>query len=340
VKAFSYVRPTTTESVLDELALDGSDGVDVKLLGGGTNLVDLMKLGVETPTRLVDVTDLPYAMVSIDDDGVCTIGGLARNSDVAVDPDLRSAFPVISEALLSGASGQLRNVATAAGNLLQRTRCSYFLDVTKPCNKRAPGSGCPAMTGEHHNLAILGGSDHCIATHPSDFAVALSAVDARLGVVGPAGTRELSIHELYVPVADTPHHETTLGSDEILTSIVVAPLSTGSRSHYRKVRERASYAFAIGSIAVVASVANDRIDDVRIALGAVASHPWRARTAEAVLQGQRPTLAILQDAADAELAAARPLPGNAYKVDLVRELIVSELAELLDVGAQASGGLA
>ena len=329
MRPFSYVRPDTLEQVLAEFDADAS--TTTTLLGGGTNLVDLMKLEVQAPQRLVDVTALPLDQVTLDEDGVLTIGATARNSDIAVDPSLRQAFPVLSEALLSGASGQLRNLATAAGNLLQRTRCSSFMDVTKPCNKREPGTGCSARTGEHHNLAVLGASESCIATHPSDFAVALATTDARVGVVGTGGTRDIPFDALYLPVGDTPHLETSLRPDEVVTSIVVPPLPADSRSTYRKVRERASYAFAIASVAAVVTLDGGRITDVRLALGAVASHPWRARLAEDVLRGERPGLDIFRDAADSELGQARPLPGNAYKVPLVRDLVVSVLAELTGV---------
>jgi xanthine dehydrogenase YagS FAD-binding subunit len=333
MRQFGYVRPTTLDDALHEAL--ANHGNDVEFLGGGTNLVDLMKLDVSTPGRLVDVTGLPYDMVTLDVDGVLTIGGTARNSDIAVHEGVRHQFPLISQALLSGASGQLRNVATAGGNLLQRTRCSYFMDVSKPCNKREPGSGCPARAGEHHNLAILGASEHCIATHPSDFAVALAATGARVGVVGPDGTRDIAFEDFYLPVGETPHLETTLAAGEIITSIVVPPLPPNARSAYRKVRERASYAFAVGSVAAAVSLAGHRVDDVRIALGAVASRPWRARTAEEVLRGRPATLDMFRDAADAELGAAQPLPGNAYKVPLVRDLIVSVLSDLS--GADGTG---
>jgi xanthine dehydrogenase YagS FAD-binding subunit len=347
MRPFTYVRPETLEDAVAELrgangdpetgdeSIDRELLPDVRLLGGGTNLVDLMKLGVERPARLVDVTGLPLANVTVDEDGVLTIGALARNSDVAVHPAVRREFSVISQALLSGASGQLRNIATCGGNLMQRTRCSYFMDATKPCNKRVPGSGCPALTGENHNLAILGTSEHCIATHPSDFAVALTATTARIGLVGPAGTRDVELDQLYLPVGNSPHRETVLGNDEIIASIVVPPLPSRARAAYRKVRERASYAFALVSVAAVVTVTDGRFDQVRIGLGGVASHPWRARAAEEVLQGRPVTRDLIEDAADAEMAPARPRPGNAYKVELAREVLVEVLTGLVEGRTEA-----
>jgi xanthine dehydrogenase YagS FAD-binding subunit len=327
MRPVAYARPDDAASAV---ALVGRTP-GARYLGGGTNLVDLMKLGVETPALLVDVTGLGMDDVAddISDGGVgLRIGANARNSDLAADRRVRERFPVLSQALLSGASGQLRNIATTGGNLLQRTRCAYFTDATKPCNKRLPGTGCPAREGEHRNLAVLGASEHCIATHPSDLVVALSALDAEVTVEEPGGTRTVSIHDLYRPVGDTPHLETTLADGALITAVTLRPLPDGARSRYRKVRERASYAFAIGSVAAVLSVHDGAVSDVRVALGAVASHPWRARHVERALVGQPFDGERLDRALDDELAATEPLRDNAYKLPLVRALAHAMLAEL------------
>jgi xanthine dehydrogenase YagS FAD-binding subunit len=326
MREFGYDRAT---DVAGAIALLGADP-HAHYLGGGTNLVDLMKLGVEAPTRLVDVSRLPLAGIEVLPDGGLRIGSTASNSDIAAHPDVRRRFPAVAQAVLAGASGQLRNVATAGGNLLQRTRCPYFTDVTKPCNKRVPGTGCPARDGEHHNHAILGASVQCIATHPSDFAVGLVALDARVTVQESDGPREIPLEEFYRPVGSTPERETVLGPGALITGIVLPGLPMAARSRYRKVRERASYAFAIGSIAAALHVTDGTVTEVRIALGAVASRPWRARAAERVLLGAPVGADAFAAAADAELAAAQPLRDNAYKVPLMRNLIVTMLSELAE----------
>lgn len=326
MKPFGYARPTDAADAVEQV----SSNPDARYLAGGTNLIDLMKLRVESPDLLVDVTGLGLDTVE-ESDSVLRIGALARNSDIAVDRVVRERFPAVSQALLSGASGQLRNAATAGGNVLQRTRCAYFTDVSKPCNKRQPGSGCPARVGEHHNLAILGASEHCIATHPSDFAVALVAYDARLEVQSAAGTREVALADFYLAVGDTPDQEVTLEHGELVTAILVPELPVDARSGYRKVRERASYAFAIGSVAAVVELNGDTLREVRVALGAVASRPWRARRAEAALVGSNPSTDLFAIAADIELEQASPLRDNAYKVPLLRDLVVDTLCELTGV---------
>jgi xanthine dehydrogenase YagS FAD-binding subunit len=255
-----------------------------------------------------------------------------RNSDLAADPVVRERYPVLAQAILAGASGQLRNMATVGGNLMQRTRCGYFTDVSKPCNKRTPGSGCPARTGEHHNLAIFGASEHCLATHPSDFAVALAALDAVVHVREQAGPRDIPLAGFYRLPGDRPDQEVTLAPGGLITGITVPVLPMATRSRYRKVRERASYAFANASIAVALDVWKGRVRDVRIALGAVAPMPWRARGAEQALRGAPAVEASFAAAAEAELAQARPLRDNAYKVPLVRNLIVATLGELAEAG--------
>jgi xanthine dehydrogenase YagS FAD-binding subunit len=286
-------------------------------LAGGTNLVDLMKLGVAAPERLVDVSRLDDSITGT------RIGAAARMSDVARHPDVP---PLLAEALLAGASAQLRNAATIGGNLLQRTRCHYFQDVTKPCNKRSPGSGCPAIAGEHSRLSILGHSAHCVANHPSDMAVALAALGAEVEVLGRDGTRTIPIPGLHRLPGDEPQRDTVLEPGELITAITVQP-QTGT-GRYRKVRDRASFSFAIVSVAAVLDVRDGLVDDVRIALGGVAHVPWRAERAEAALRGNQATEASFAAAADAELDQAQPLRDNAFKVKMARNLIVRTLAEL------------
>lgn len=321
VKTFAYERAT---QATDAMRLQAG-ATDAHYLGGGTNLVDLMKLGVVQPQLLVDVTTLPYDFVS-EVDGRLQIGATVRNSVLAAHPLVRRRYPVLSQALLAGASGQLRNLATVGGNLLQRTRCPYFQDVSKPCNKREPHSGCPAREGEHRNLAILGASEHCVATHPSDMAVALAALDAVVHVQDESGPRELGLDEFYRLPGDEPHRDTTLRPGALITAVSL-PAPQG-RSRYRKVRERASFAFALASVAAVLDLDGDTVRAVRLSLGGVAARPWRARRAEDALVGQRLDPTTVEAAADAELAQARPLRDNGYKVPLVRELIVRTLLDL------------
>ena len=307
---------------------------DARFLGGGTNLVDLMKAGVERPTRLVDVRELPLDRVETTADGGLRIGATVTNSDLAAHPEVRLRYPALTQAVLAAASGQLRNMATVGGNLLQRTRCAYFTDVTQPCNKRAPGSGCPALKGEHRNHAILGASEHCVATHPSDMAVALAAFDAVVSYETAAGPGELALTDLYLSVGDTPHRETALPPGALITGVTLPPAPVAANSRYRKVRERASFAFAIGSVAAALDVRDGVVREVRLAFGAVASRPWRARRAERVLTGGPASAEAFMAAADAELAAAEPLSGNAYKVTLLRNLVVAVLTELAEETAR------
>lgn len=297
-------------------------------LGGGTNLVDLMKLGVAQPQVLIDVSHLPLNRVEQLSDGSVRIGAAVRNSDLAADRTIRARYPVLSQALLSGASGQLRNMATTGGNLMQRTRCVYFQDVSKPCNKREPGSGCPAREGDHRELAILGASDACIATHPSDMAVAMVALDATVRLLGPHGERTLPLTDFYRLPGDEPQRDNVLEHGELITAIDLPPLSFAVHSHYRKVRDRASYAFALVSIAAAIDIADGVIRDVRLAFGGVAHAPWRARKAEAVLRGARATEVVFRQAADAELADAQSLRDNAFKVPLARNILVRTLLDL------------
>ncbi|WP_329234691.1 xanthine dehydrogenase family protein subunit M [Streptomyces canus] len=330
MREFTYDRALEVSGALALLDADP----DARFLGGGTNLVDLMKTGVERPGRLVDVRELPLDGIEVTADGGLRIGATATNSDLAADPEVRRRYPALAQAVLAGASGQLRNMATVGGNLLQRTRCGYFTDVTKPCNKRVPGSGCPAIQGEHHNHAVLGASEHCVATHPSDMGVALTAFDAVVSYETADGPGEVPLADFYLPVGDTPHRETALPPGALITGVTLPPAPVAAGSRYRKVRERASYAFAIGSIAAALDVQDGVVRDVRLAFGAVASRPWRATAAERVLTGAPADAETFAAAADAELAAAKPLRHNAYKVTLMRNLVVAVLTELAEEAAR------
>ncbi|MGW0758217.1 FAD binding domain-containing protein [Streptomyces sp. NPDC002814] len=330
MREFGYQR---VRDVSGAVALLDADP-EARFLGGGTNLVDLMKTGVERPARLVDVRELPLDRIESTPDGALRIGATVTNSDLAAHPEVRRRYPALTQAVLAGASGQLRNMATVGGNLLQRTRCGYFADVSRPCNKRVPGSGCPAIEGEHHNAAILGASDHCVAVHPSDMGVALAAFDAVVSYETADGSGELPLADFYLPVGDTPHLETALPQGALITGVTLPPAPVAAHSRYRKVRERASYAFAIGSVAAALDVEAGVVRDARVALGAVASRPWRALEAERVMTGAPADVRTFEAAADAELAAARPLPHNGYKVTLMRNLMVAVLTELAQEAAR------
>ena len=321
---FRYERASDASMAIAMLA-QAPEGA---FLGGGTNLVDLMKLGVAKPELLIDISHLPYDRVELLADGSVHIGAAVRNSDLAADRTIRTRYPMLAQALLAGASGQLRNLATTGGNLLQRTRCVYFQDVSKPCNKREPGSGCPAREGYHRNLAILGASEACVATHPSDMAVAMVALDAMVRVLGPSGERSIPLVHFHRPPGDEPQRDTVLDHGELITAVDLPSLAFATRSHYRKVRDRASYAFALVSVAAAIDVVDDMVRDVRIAFGGVAHVPWRARKAEAVLRGARATEEAFRRAADAELADAQPLRENAFKVPLARNTLVRVLLDL------------
>jgi xanthine dehydrogenase YagS FAD-binding subunit len=328
------MRPFRFERAVDAdqaVALLG-DASDARYLGGGTNLVDLMRLGVETPGVLVDVNRLDgHERIEESDAGGLRIGSAVTNSQLAGDARVRERYPVLSEAVLNGASGQLRNLATVGGNLLQRTRCAYFTDVTKPCNKRRPGTGCPAREGRNHNHAIIGHSEHCVATHPSDMAVALAALEATVHVQGPGGARLVPIPGLHRLPGTEPDRDTVLEPGELITAVELGPPPRREAQHrYRKVRERRSFAFALVSVAVVLDVDRDggTVTDVRIALGGVAHVPWRATIAEDALRGGRIDPERVTAAARAELDQAEPLRDNAYKVQLAHNLIVTTLLEL------------
>jgi xanthine dehydrogenase YagS FAD-binding subunit len=324
MRTFSYARAgdpaTAVAAVLED--------PEACFLGGGTNLVDLMRLGAARPTALVDITHLGLDDVRETPDGGLRIGATVRNSDLAAHAMVRARYPALARALLSGASGQLRNMATTAGNLLQRTRCVYFQQIDLPCNKRDPGSGCPARDGEHRDLAVVGHSAGCIATHPGDLAVALAALDAQVHIVGPDGPRALHVLDLYRLPGDRPQQDTVLQHGELITAVVLPPPTANVHSTYRKVRDRASFAFAVLSVAAVLELREEVVVDVRVAWGGLAAKPWRAWSAEAELRGHRLDVDALQAAFEIELREAEPLPDNAFKVPLARRLAVHTLLEL------------
>jgi xanthine dehydrogenase YagS FAD-binding subunit len=324
VREFAYEQAADVESAVATVA----GHPDAAFLGGGTNLVDHMKLGVARPDLLVDVTRLPLDEVRPAADGGLRIGAAVRNSDLAADAAVRRGYPVLSRALLAGASGQLRNLATTAGNLLQRTRCVYFQDVTTPCNKRSPGSGCAALEGYTRYHAILGASAHCVAVHPSDMAVAMTALDAAVLVRGVEGEHAIPVTELYRLPGEDPSRDTVLEHGDLITEVYLPPLAFARNSTYRKVRDRASYAFALVSVAAALDVVDGVVRDVRLALGGVAHKPWRATRAEELLRGQPASEEAFRAAADAELAEAQPLRDNAFKVPLGARTIVAVLSEL------------
>jgi xanthine dehydrogenase YagS FAD-binding subunit len=326
VKPFRYERPGSSA---EATALADREP-EAAYLGGGTNLVDLMRLEVASPPVLVDVHDLGLDEVQDTAEGGLLIGATATNTALAADARVRERYPVLHQALLNGASPQLRNRATAGGNLLQRTRCAYFQDVTKPCNKRDPGSGCPAVDGEHRNLAILGWSPACVATHPSDMAVAMVLLDAVVHLEHRDSHRSVAVEELYADPDDDPSRDTVLQPGELITGIELPPVGP-MRSIYAKARERASFSFALVSVAAALVDDPDDGPTVRLALGSVAHKPWRARRAEDALRGRPLDREQAERAADAELEAARPLRDNAYKVTMAHNMIVRSLLDLREV---------
>ncbi len=324
MKPFAYVRAGSVEEATDAYAAHPG----ARYLGGGTNLVDLMKLGVESPAALVDVTRLPLRSVEELPDGGLRVGAMVRNSDLAAHPAVRDRYPVLSQALLAGASGQLRNAATTGGNLLQRTRCPYFQDPSMPCNKRVPGSGCGALEGVHRDHAVLGYSGSCIATHPSDMAVALAALDARVELYGSGGARTVPAAEFHRLPGNHPEWDTEIRPGELVTGVLLPAGTAGLPSAYRKARDRASYAFALASVAAVLELSDGVVERVGLAFGALAHRPWRARRAEAALRGAARTRAAFEHALELELADAEPLRDNAYKVPLARRLALDVLGRL------------
>src|SRR4051795_13676933 len=285
MKSFEFTRPTDAGAAIATAAhaRTAQQAAEVRFIGGGTTLLDLMKLNVETPARLLDINRLPLDKIEPTPDGGLKIGATVRNSDLANHPGVQRDYAVLSQALLAGASAQLRNMATTAGNLLQRTRCMYFRDTAMPCNKREPGSGCAAITGANRGLAILGTSEHCIATNPSDMNVALAALEATVHVRGPKGERSIPLGDFHVLPGNTPQRETVLEPGDLITHVTLPPPAPGNRSLYLKLRDRASYEFALASAAVVITAANGKIARARIALGGIGTKPWRSTEAEAEL---------------------------------------------------------
>lgn len=327
MRDFDYVRPATIPDAIAAAAEPGS-----AYLAGGTNLLDLMKGGITRPERIVDISRLPELnrMERLDDGGL-RIGALVRNADLAHDAAFAKAYPAVAEALLSGASAQLRNAATVGGNLLQRTRCSYFYDTASACNKREPGAGCAALGGENRLHAVLGWSDACIATHPSDFCVPLVALDAVLEIEGKEGRRHVTLAEFHRLPGDTPQRENALEPGELIVAVRLPAeaASFAANARYLKVRERTSYAFAVASAAAALVVDGGKIRAARLALGGVAAKPWRARSAEAVLLGADANEATFASAADAALADASPSGDNAFKIELARRIVVRALMSAL-----------
>lgn len=327
MQAFAFTRADDIQQAIQAgaHASTAQQGAEVRFVAGGTTLVDLMKLDVERPGQVVDINHLPLNQVETTPDGRLKIGALVRNSDLAVLPEVERNYAVLSQALLAGASGQLRNMATTGGNLLQRTRCVYFRDANSACNKREPGSGCPAIEGYNRNLAILGVSEHCIATNPSDMNVALTALDATIVIQGTKGERSVPIEDFFLLPGDTPQRETAMEPGDLITYVLLPKPQQGARSHYLKLRDRASYEFALASAAVVVTMHEGKIANARVAMGGIATKPWRSHEAEQALAGQSPSPALFDKAAQALLADARPQRGNAFKQELARRCLIEAL---------------
>jgi xanthine dehydrogenase YagS FAD-binding subunit len=321
--SFQYARAT---DIADAVRLIAGDPT-AKFVAGGTNLIDLMKMDVERPTKVIDITRLPLKNVEGMPGGGLRIGALVRNSDLAYHPLVEARYPVLASAVLAGASQQLRNMASAGGNLLQRTRCHYFYDTTTPCNKREPGSGCSAIEGHNRMHAILGSSDACIATHPSDMCVALAMLEAKVHVTGASGNREIAFADFHRLPGDTPQRDTNLNAGEIITAVELPPKGFATHYTYLKIRDRLSYAFALVSVAVGLELDGDTIRDSRFALGGVAHKPWRDPQAEAALHGQPATAATFARAADLMLRGAKGYEHNAFKIDLARRCIIRALTQ-------------
>ncbi|MBI2738646.1 MAG: xanthine dehydrogenase family protein subunit M [Rhodospirillales bacterium] len=320
---FTYSRAGDPAAAIRDVAQAGA-----KYLGGGTNLVDLMREGIERPSSLVDVTGLERTIIERADGGL-RIGAATSNTALAADHRVRTRYPMLTRAIVAGASAQIRNMATVGGNLMQRTRCLYFYDDAARCNKRDPGAGCDAIDGFNRMHAILGASPACVATHPSDMCVALVALDATVHLDGPEGARTLPLEELHRLPGDTPDRETELRPGELIVAVELPPLVVARRSTYRKVRDRSSYAFALVSVAAALEVGDDgMIRDVRVALGGVALKPWRARAAETLLRGRQPSEEVFRHASEGELASAHVLRDNGFKVELAKRTIVAVLTQL------------
>ena len=324
---FEFIRPTDPAAAIAAAAKSktAQQGADVRFMGGGTTLIDLMKLNVETPDRVLDINRLPFDKIETTSDGGLKIGATVRNSDLAYHPTVQRVYSVLSQALLQGASAQIRNMATVGGNLLQRTRCVYFRDTAMPCNKREPGTGCPAITGHNRTLAILGASEHCIATNPSDMCVALAALQATIHVQGPKGPRAIAFDDFHVLPGNTPQRETVLEPGDLITHVTLPPPITGSKHLYLKLRDRASYEFALASAAVVLTIASGKITQARIALGGVGTKPWRSREAEVALTGKPANDATFRQAAEAALQSAKPQSENRFKIELAKRCLTHAL---------------
>jgi xanthine dehydrogenase YagS FAD-binding subunit len=320
---FAYARAHDVADAVRQIAADPH----AKFIAGGTNLVDLMKENVARPSRLIDITHLPLAEIRETPEGGLSIGALVPNSDLAYHPDVARRYPLLASAVLAGASPQLRNMASSGGNLLQRTRCVYFYDTATPCNKREPGSGCSAIEGVNRMHAILGTSEHCIATHPSDMCVALAALEARVLATGAKGERRIAFADLHRLPGDAPEHDTTLAADEIITAIELPAQGFAEHHTYLKIRDRLSYAFALVSVAVGLALEGDTIAEARLALGGVAHKPWRDPAAEAQLVGAAATAETFRRAADTLLSAARGFGRNDFKIELARRSIVRALTQ-------------
>jgi xanthine dehydrogenase YagS FAD-binding subunit len=324
---FEFIRPADAAAAVAAAAQakTAQQGADVRFVAGGTTLVDLMKLNVETPARLIDINRLPLDKVEATPDGGMKIGATVRNSDLAHHPTVQRNYPVLSQALLAGASAQLRNMATTAGNLLQRTRCVYFRDTAMACNKREPGTGCPAITGNNRTLAVLGTSEHCIATNPSDMCVAMAALEVTIHVQGAKGSRAIPISDFHLLPGSTPDRETVLEPGDLITHVTLPPPVAGSKQVYLKLRDRASYEFALASAAVVVTIADGHVTRARIALGGVGTKPWRSPEAEAALAGHPANEANFRKAAEAAMRDAKPRSENAFKIELARRCLTHAL---------------
>jgi xanthine dehydrogenase YagS FAD-binding subunit len=323
VKLFELRRPSTTGEALADVLVPNA-----RFIAGGTTMVDLMRLDVERPDVLVDINHLGLTEIERTDDGGVRIGAMTRNADVARHPWIEREYPVLSQALLAGASAQLRNSATTGGNVLQRTRCIYFRDSHASCNKRLPGSGCPAIDGYHRNLAVLGTSDACIATNPSDMNVALVALDALLWLRSQEGERNVPFADFHLEPGDAPDRETVLRPGELIVAVTLPPARPQSRSFYLKLRDRASYEFALASTAVSLTLDGTSMQNVRIALGGVATRPWPAATAAKLLEGREPSAKLFREAAEAALHGAKARPGNRFKIELAQRCVAAALAHV------------
>jgi xanthine dehydrogenase YagS FAD-binding subunit len=324
---FEFIRATDPAAAVATAAQakTAQQGADVRFVAGGTTLLDLMKLNVETPVRLIDINRLPLDKVEATPDGGLKIGATVRNSDLAQHPTVLRDYAVLSQALLAGASAQLRNMATTAGNLLQRTRCMYFRDTAMPCNKREPGTGCPAITGSNRTLAVLGTSDQCIATNPSDMCIAMAALEATIHVQGTKGARVIPFGDFHLLPGSTPNRETVLEPGDLITHVTLPPPTSGSKQVYLKLRDRASYEFALASAAVVITIAGRNVTRARIALGGVGTKPWRSREAEHILAGKPADAANFRKAAEAAMRSAKPQSENRFKIELAKRCLTHAL---------------